>query len=258
MKIDLYTLCWNEMKIIPFVIDYWKNIKNQIDDFHVYVFDNGSDDGSIEAFSKYDWITVCNFNSDGFKDLINIRIKNNVWKNSIGKSDYVIVCDLDECLFCNDFKSFFDKIKKGKYTICLPIWAEMFSETFPVKNDELLHKQVNKYCEGVSHVKRKISISKAILFDPNEISEINYNVGGHVCKPKGNIKWYKGDDLFILHYKHLSIDYVLWRYKICNERMSLINRLYNWGHQYWDKRENIIKDFNEHLEKCLNIEELIK
>ena len=31
MKIDLYTLCWNEMKIIPFVIDYWKNIKNQIE-----------------------------------------------------------------------------------------------------------------------------------------------------------------------------------------------------------------------------------
>ena len=41
MKVDLYTLCWNEIKIIPFVIDYWKNIKEQIDEFHVYVYDNG-------------------------------------------------------------------------------------------------------------------------------------------------------------------------------------------------------------------------
>lgn len=53
MKVDLYTLCWNEIKIIPFVIDYWKNIKEQVDEFHVYIYDNGSDDGSVEELRKY-------------------------------------------------------------------------------------------------------------------------------------------------------------------------------------------------------------
>lgn len=257
MRIDLYTLCWNEMKIIPFVIDYWKNIKEQVDEFHVYVYDNGSDDGSVEELGKYYWITVMTFESDGFNDLINRNLKNNVWKQSRGKADYVIVCDLDECLYCNDFKELFKNLKNGKYTICLPVWLEMFSEKFPIKDEELLHKQVTKCCIGTSHTHTKLAESKAILFDPNEIDEINYIVGAHISHPQGNVSWYVNDDLFIMHYKHLSLDYVLWRYRICNERMSEVNKENGWGYQYWAKKEEIEKDFNERIAKTVDVSSLL-
>ena len=41
-KIDIYVLCWNEMQIAPFIVDYWKRVAR-----HVYVYDNGSTDGVI-------------------------------------------------------------------------------------------------------------------------------------------------------------------------------------------------------------------
>ena len=59
MNIDVYTLCWNEMAILPFVIEAWKRFAR-----HVYVFDNGSTDGSIEFLKRYDWITVEHFGKD--------------------------------------------------------------------------------------------------------------------------------------------------------------------------------------------------
>lgn len=258
MKVDLYTLCWNEIKIIPFVIDYWKNIKEQVDEFHVYVYDNGSDDGSIEELRKYDWISVMHFESDGINELAYLNIKNNVWKQSRGKADYVIVCDLDECLYCNNFKELFKKLKEGKYTICLPVWLEMYAEEFPTKNDELLHKQVTKCYVKTLHPDKSLPESKAILFDPNEINEIDYIVGAHISYPQGNVKWYENDDLFILHYKHLSLDYVIWRYGICNERLSELNKQKGWGFHYAFKKEKIEKDFNDELAKCVNINDLLK
>ena len=55
-KIALITLCYNESKIMPFVIDYWKQFVT-----HANVFDNGSTDNSREILSKYDCITVIDY-----------------------------------------------------------------------------------------------------------------------------------------------------------------------------------------------------
>ena len=66
MKIEVYTLCWNEMDILPWVIDYWQKYAS-----HVTVFDNGSTDGSPWLLGRYDWITVKPFESGGFNDTEN-------------------------------------------------------------------------------------------------------------------------------------------------------------------------------------------
>ena len=45
-RIHVYVVCWNEMDILPFCVDYWKRYAEK-----VVVYDNGSTDGSLEFMS---------------------------------------------------------------------------------------------------------------------------------------------------------------------------------------------------------------
>ena len=114
-KIHAYVVCWNEMDNIPFVVDYWKRFAER-----VIVYDNGSDDGSVEYLSQYPWIEVRQFKTNGFDDTANMNIKNSCWKESIGIADFVVVSDLDECLYSPVLESELDYTKANDITICGP------------------------------------------------------------------------------------------------------------------------------------------
>lgn len=114
-KIHAYVVCWNEMDNIPFVVDYWKRFAER-----VIVYDNGSDDGSVEYLSQYPWIEVRQFKTNGFDDTANMNIKNSCWKESIGIADFVVVSDLDECLYSPVLESELDYMKANDITICGP------------------------------------------------------------------------------------------------------------------------------------------
>ena len=114
-KIYAYVVYWNEMDNIPFVVDYWKRFAER-----VIVYDNGSDDGSVEYLSQYPWIEVRQFKTNGFDDTANMNIKNSCWKESIGIADFVVVGDLDECLYSHVLESELDYMKANDITICGP------------------------------------------------------------------------------------------------------------------------------------------
>ena len=114
-KIHAYVVCWNEMDNIPFVVDYWKRFAER-----VIVYDNGSDDGSVEYLSQYPWIEVRQFKTNGFDDTANMNIKNSCWKESIGIADFVVVSDLDECLYSPVLESELEYMKANDITICGP------------------------------------------------------------------------------------------------------------------------------------------
>ena len=114
-KIHAYVVCWNEMDNIPFVVDYWKRFAER-----VIVYDNGSDDGSVEYLSQYPWIEVRQFETNGFDDTANMNIKNSCWKESIGIADFVVVSDLDECLYSPVLESELEYMKANDITICGP------------------------------------------------------------------------------------------------------------------------------------------
>ena len=114
-KIHAYVVCWNEMDNIPFVVDYWKRFAER-----VIVYDNGSDDGSVEYLTQYPWIEVRQFKTNGFDDTANMNIKNSCWKESIGIADFVVVSDLDECLYSPVLESELEYMKANDITICGP------------------------------------------------------------------------------------------------------------------------------------------
>lgn len=245
MTIHLYTLCWNEMDVLPFVVDYWKRIPVT----KAIVYDNGSTDGSIEYLKQFDWIEVRNFTTEGKRNAVQRDIKNTKWKESIGVADFVIVCDIDECLYLRSNDEF-QKMKANGYTICAPKWYDFISEDIPQYTEgKLLHEVSNKAVKGNG---------KVVIFNPNKINEINYTVGSHTCDPRGTVKYYDGD-IYLLHINHhLSLEYLLSRYQVFNERLSAEDKSKKWGIHYGFSEEKLRRDYSEGLKNAVNFNDLVK
>ena len=245
MKIEIFTLCWNEIDILPWVVDYWEKFAT-----HVTVFDNGSTDGSIGFLEHFDWITVVPFESGGFNDTKNQQIKNTCWKGS--EADYVVVCDMDELLCAKDIKKSIDRMAECGATICKPIWYELQSEERPVyEYGKMLHE--------ISPLARPFQgFSKAILFNPKAINEINYSPGAHQCNPKGIVKWYDGNDIYALHINHnLSFAYKIERYKVLHSRLSEINKRKRHGIHYGFDEGLLHRAWIEDSKKLVNFNDVI-
>lgn len=250
IKVDLYTLCWNEIDLLPFVIDYWKRFVRQ-----AYVFDNGSTDGSIEFLQQFPWITVIQYNDtndkiddDFFKD-----IKNNAWKYSRGDADFVAVCDLDECLFSNDLEKELKYMIENEQYILRPAWYTMKSDRmFDRVEGKLLHQQM-KTAHGEG------GLDKAILFNPNFITEINYGAGCHVyCSKPENVKIYDKHNIFLLHFeKCFGVEYCINRKIQLKERTSKLNIEKGYAVHYRYPIERIRKDYIDFLNSTFDINEII-
>ena len=244
-KIDLYTVCWNEIDLVPFVVDYWKRFVR-----HAYVFDNESDDGTVEYLKQFDWITVISFNTDNtFNDQTNIDIKNNAWKHSIGKADFVAVVDFDECIYSSDMEHEIEYMIKNKQTICSPSWYISRGTNYQeYSKDRLLHENMrNFYGNGERY--------KVQLFNIDHIDEINYDIGCHNYHPiPENQSIYDGSNMFCLHFdKCFGEDYHVKRKKILDKRLSEINKKNLWGFHYSFTEEKIREDYRKELENSFDI-----
>lgn len=232
MKIDVYVLCYNEMDLAPFAVQYWQRYADR-----VFVYDNGSDDGTIEYLSQFPFITIRHYDSDNkINDAIYLDIKNNVWKESRGNADFVVVGDFDEFIYSNDLHSELEKMKSEGYTLCKPVWYNMVCDTFPEYNpDVLFHKIVTR---GHS------DSGKTLIFDPNKIREIDYLPGAHMCKPKGEVKHYKTNSIFTFHANPLNLDWYTIKMHKRGARMSELNRQKWWGSEYLLDNKGILKRYN--------------
>ena len=248
MIVNVYTFCYNEMNILPFVVDYLDTYAD-----HVYVYDNGSTDGSIEFLQKFDWITVRNFKTEGKNNTIMRDIKNECWKESRGVADLVVVCDLDEVLCAKNIRRSLQDIIEGGYTIAAPKWYTFVSETMPVyEKGKLLHENYPLAWFGEG---------KVLIFDPNKIKDINFTVGSHGCNPTGEVKYYsKGEtgDIYCLHIcNNLGVEYKIKKYAMANKRRSRHDVQAKHGIHYTQTPEQIRKDYNNMLKTAINFSDLL-
>lgn len=247
MNVHLYSLCYNEIKILPFVIDYWKKIKESSEYFKAVVYDNGSNDGSLEFLSKFGFIETRHFDSEGLDDLKNIEIKNNAWKESIGKADFVIVCDMDECLYSPNLNEELCKMKEGSFSICSPVWYNTVSDKpIPEYKSGKLYHQLRDTCSKGN--------SKCVLFDPSKISEINYTPGAHFCYPSGDVKHYNTDNIFVLHLNDLNLEYKFWKFEERRKRLSTVNKQHDFGIHYSFPEERVVSDFESSLSEAVHFD----
>ena len=245
-----YVLCWNEMPILPFMIDYWKLIARK-----VIVYDNNSTDGTLDYLKSFDWIEVRPYpikTNDTIDDGIHIQIKNDCWKEQKDKGvDFVIVSDLDEVIWAKDLYQNLQYFKSEKYAIVKPTGYDFISQEFPVHGDLLLHEQIETCC-------RIPMWDKCIFFQPDLVDEINYSPGGHTCSPviKEGGKFGVSSQTFLFHFKYLSVEYLIMKRFATRGRLSENNIKNNWGFEYRFNKEQITNQFNERWNNHINVKNL--
>lgn len=160
-----------------------------------------------------------------YREDIQTQLRNKIWKKSRGKAHYVIVCDLDEFLYVENFDELFEKMHKENISVVNPIGYDMVSEDMPQKGRPI-YEQIY---EGV----RNPDFDKMILFDPNQIEEMNFSVGSHRALPEGRVKALKnGPEVKLLHYRYLGLEYTLKKHIRISARRGVVSLRNNWGFHY--------------------------
>ena len=233
--VHYYAVCWNEERMLPFVFRHYDQFVD-----HYTFYDNYSDDSSEEIIHSHKNTSIVKFKTEGFDDVAHISIKNNCWKCSRGKADYVIVCDIDEFAFSSNLRKYLQHIHTNHVSMPNPIGFNMYSKTFPSINNALnITDQVKTGVQDNGY-------SKCILFDPHRVVEINYDAGAHICHPYGQIV--RGGEYKVLHYKNLDLELVLERTVINAHRLSPTNLKMNLGYAYLYPEERIRKEFEDNIE----------
>lgn len=211
--IDIYLLCYNEVQILPFVVNHYrKNLPNS----KIIIYDNYSTDGSDQVALDLG-CEVRKFDTqNSFNDRIHMELKNNIWKEK-SDNDWVFVADMDELIEITE-----DQLKEenDKGITILKTAGKTFVGPREGFNLEMLTYGID---DG-GH-------SKKSCFKRTEIAEINYAPGAHTANPMGNII-YSEKEYRILHYKWISLQHVMDRHKMYSNRMSIENRQKNWAIQY--------------------------
>lgn len=241
--VHYYAVCWNEEKMLPFMFDYYDRF---VDCFTIY--DNHSTDASKPIIESHANAKVIEFESNGFDDAVHKKIKNDCWKKSRGKADFVIVCDIDEFLYHEHLIDYLRGSLAEHYSILGTIGYHMYSSAYPNHDS---HKLITETIKKGVH---DFYFDKQIIFDPHQIVEINYDEGAHKTYPLGVVKVKDSQGaLKMLHYKNLSLDHILNRVRLYASRLSDINKENGWGEHYLEKEQDIRNKFNEGMSQSTQI-----
>ena len=157
LKLWVYTFCYNEEKILPYIIEYWKQYATK-----VIVYDNGSTDNSLKILSQYSWIEVREFDTENTFDPEKIsQYKSFCYADAIGKADYVMVCDIDEVLLpTENLLPELVLAKKDNVQLFQTKYYEIINNELNPKYDSPIHIAEGYYAYP------NTNIHKAIVFDP--------------------------------------------------------------------------------------------
>lgn len=182
MSFHVYTLCYNESKLLPHFLYHYREAER------IVIYDNHSTDNSIDIIESYrvqsgQDIQIRFFDSGGaFDDVIHMQLKNEMWKESIGQTDYVLVQDLDEFLYFTTFptlKTGLSHLKSLGVPFVKLVGYNMFCDAKAFESIPTNTSIINCITTGIPST----NYSKPNLFDPNQIHSINFEVGNHTAHP---------------------------------------------------------------------------
>jgi FkbM family methyltransferase len=231
-SVHLYTLCWNDGRMLPY---FFKHYGPLVDRF--FVFDNGSTDGSLQMLAGDDRVQVSHFRTefDSFADT-ELRLSEEMWKNSNGLADWVLVVDIDEHLYHEDLRSYLGLCRQRGITAIKTVGYEMISEIFPDASARL--------CDVVANgVRCPEYHDKMCLFDPSAITRTNFGYGRHSASPEGRVKWPAVHEVLLLHYKKLGVEYEITRSAELKAGLRSRDIERNMGSQYLLSPEEITVRF---------------
>lgn len=255
MKTLWITLCKNEMDILPFVTKYWERIKAD-----VLVFDNGSDDGSIEYLSKLPYVTLRHFDSDGQNDVIQKQVKEQAYLEFKDKYSIIIISDCDEVFYWRNFEASAERFLSGGYNVSMmPIYS--LCEDFKPQPDDskLLHQLCTKfYKQKMNHMQGFEDYSKLSVFNCKITDKVSMSVGQHFVQTAPDMRIMLDMDAFCLHIdKGLSEDFYVNKRKKMAKNLSSTNIKNGMCFEYLKSEEESRKEYRKHQEKSFDLNKIL-
>ena len=234
MKIDLFTVAWNEIDRIQQFLDYYKN---EVDSITIY--DNYSVDGTDDICLQ-NGCTVYKFGEGEHNESELMNIRNTCWQQS--KADWVIICDVDEYLRSRNNISIKKQLSFTPCNIIQPKGVQMIS-----RDIKPFREITTGYYESF--------LDKRICFKPNDVRAMNYAGGSHFCYPVMNTgePVINYTDFYMLHYSMVNKEAWKNRYKQYKSRMSRWNIVNNAAIHYMFEDEILDIMFKTGIE---NMEEI--
>ena len=250
-KVCLITLCKNEEDIIPFCIDYWKKIADK-----VIVYDNYSTDSSVELLSKHDWIEIRKFESEGQNEFIQKQIKEDSFVELRNEFDIILLCDMDEVFYFNDFDKTLDDFISGGYDVLMtPIYSlcEDFKPDYV--EGKLLHELCHKfYKQRMNHMTGFDNYSKLSIFNCKTVDKILMSVGQHYVQAYPNMKIMLSNDGFCLHIdKGFGLSYKWKKRQEMFKNLSKANKMNGFCVEYGQDYEALKKEYENNQLNSFNI-----
>jgi len=239
VTVHAYILCWNEELILPYTLNHYSEFCDMI-----FLLDNMSDDRSLEIAKLYPKVTVKRWDSGGeIRDDLYVQIKSNVYKQSRGLADWVIVCDADE--FLVGYQQL-ESLKMQGVSTPRVIGYQMASRFFPYyREDSPLLTNIIK-----TGFRDKV-FDKQIIFDPT--LDLSFGIGAHQFRVNDGRNVCSDSNLRLLHYKYLGSRYLHHKNVRAKSRLSKFNQGSGAGIHYTASED----DARNNVKGCLEVSEPI-
>ena len=218
--VHLYAVCWNEAHMLPY---FFRNYEPWVQRF--VFFDNGSTDGTQALLSARPNVVVRPFpwSYPNSFVLSQRKLQNTCSRESRGVADWVVVTAIDEHLYHPDMHEFLRRSARDGITCVPALGYEMVTKDFPAPDAHL----VRDYRRGVP----SRLLNKLRLFNPDEVKP-RMATGGHGANPAGHVVYPRRDELLLLHYKHLGVEYLVQRNALLDTGLRTGDRANRYGHHY--------------------------
>ena len=243
MKVYLYTILWNEEEMLGFFFRHYDSIVDRY-----FVYDNGSTDRTRELLAAHPKVEIRPFvfsHPDSYV-LSAQTLHESMWQESRGVADWVIVTAVDELLYHPVGLPRYLRERAQAGDTALPALAfQMVSDTFPVADENLAESR--RLGVPLDHY------NKLSVFNPDAIEATQYDVGRHRAKPRGRVRYPRRDELLLLHYKFLGLDYVARRYALLRTGLGTTDRKHGFGHEYDIEQAALKAELDGLRAKCFDV-----
>ncbi len=133
VKVDVYSIMRNEIKILPYFLRHYETFADRI-----FVWDDGSDDGTREILDAHPKVNVLPLNLGRADD---VYFVNHLWPQykeiSRGYADWVMCVDADEFIYHPNLMEKLEELgSKGVKRICCRGFT-MYHPKFPTTTGQI-------------------------------------------------------------------------------------------------------------------------
>jgi len=225
-RIHVYTVCWNEERMLPFFLDHYARFAERI-----VVFDNGSTDRTAEiarAHPRCEWRP---YDTGGELDERNLlRVKNEAWKEHRGESDWAIAVDADELVTFGglDPLAVAAACDARGLSVVQPIGYNIVLDAAGALPEPGGPPLVEAHHLGV----HKKKYSKPCMWSTRRVESIAFGPGAHdgVFVPRP--RTHRDLRIRLYHYRYLGLGPMLARHRLYAARLSQTNKEKRFGYEY--------------------------